>query len=33
MLYQIKGDVDQVIRETHPEMLRPNKAKETETAL
>lgn len=33
MLYQIKGDVDQAIRETHPEMLHPNKAKETETAL
>ena len=33
MLYQIKGDVDQAMRETHPEMLHPNKAKETETAL
>ena len=33
MLYQIKGDVDQAMRETHPEMLNHNKAKETETAL
>ena len=33
ILYQIKGDVDQAMRETHPEMLHPNKAKETETAL
>ena len=33
MLYQIKGDVDQAMRETHPEMLHPNKTKETETAL
>jgi hypothetical protein len=33
MLYQIKGDVDKAMRETHPEMLRPNKTKETETTL
>ena len=33
MLYQIKGDVDQAMRETHLEMLHPNKTKETETAL
>ena len=33
ILYQIKGDVDQAMREPHPEMLHPNKAKETETAL
>ena len=33
MLYQIKGDVDQAMRETHPEMLHPNKTKETENAL
>ena len=33
MLYQIKGDVDKAMRETHPEMLRPDKTKETETTL
>lgn len=33
MLYQIKGDVDKAMRETHPEMLHPDKAKETETTL
>ena len=33
LLYQIKGDVDKAMRETHPEMLRPDKAKETETTL
>lgn len=33
MLYQIKGDVDQAMRETHPEMLHHNKTKETENAL
>ena len=33
MLYQIKGDVDQAMRETHPEMLHQNKTKETENAL
>ena len=29
MLYQIKGDVDKAMRETHPEMLRTDKTKET----
>ena len=29
VLYQIKGDVDKVMRETHPEMLRTDKTKET----
>ena len=29
LLYQIKGDVDKVMRETHPEMLRIDKTKET----
>lgn len=29
LLYQIKGDVDKVMRETHPEMLRTDKTKET----
>lgn len=29
VLYQIKGDVDKVMRETHPKMLRTNKTKET----
>ena len=33
MLYQIKGDVDQAMRETHPEMLHHNKAPKTENAL
>lgn len=33
MLYQIKGDVDKAMRETHPEMLRTDKTKETETTL
>ena len=33
MLYQIKGDVDKAMRETHPEMLRPDKTQETETTL
>ena len=33
MLYQIKGDVDQAMREIHPEMLHPNKAQKTETVL
>lgn len=33
LLYQIKGDVDQAMREKHPEMLRPDKTKETETTL
>ena len=33
MLYQIKGDVDKVMREIHPEMLRHDKIKETETTL
>ena len=33
LLYQIKGDVDKAMRETHPEMLRPDKTKETETTL
>ena len=33
MLYQIKGDVDQAMRETHPEMLHHNKAQKTETVL
>lgn len=33
MLYQIKGDVDKVMREIHPEMLHPNKTKEAETTL
>ena len=28
LLYQIKGDVDKVMRETHPEMLRTDKTKE-----
>ena len=30
LLYQIKSDVAQVMRETHPEMLRPDKSKEAE---
>lgn len=29
VLYQIKGDVDKVMRETHPEMLHTDKTKET----
>ena len=29
LLYQIKGDVDKVMRETHPEMLHTDKTKET----
>ena len=29
LLYQIKGDVDKVMRETHPKMLRTDKTKET----
>lgn len=29
LLYQIKGDVDKVMRETHPEMLHADKTKET----
>ena len=33
LLYQIKGDVDKVMRETHPEMQRHDKTKETETTL
>lgn len=33
MLYQIKGDVDKAMRETHPEMLRHDKTKETEPTL
>lgn len=33
ILYQIKGDVDKAMRETHPEMLRPDKTKEKETTL
>lgn len=33
MLYQIKGDVDKVMREIHPEMLHPNKTKEAEITL
>lgn len=33
LLYQIKSDVAQVMRETHPEMLRPDKSKEAETTL
>lgn len=33
MLYQIKGDVDQAMRETHPEMLHHNKTQKTETVL
>ena len=33
LLYQIKGDVDKAMRETHPEMLRPDKTQETETTL
>lgn len=33
LLYQIKGDVDKVMRENHPEMLHSDKTKETETAL
>ncbi len=33
ILYQIKGDIDKVMREIHPEMLRPDKTKETETTL
>lgn len=33
LLYQIKGDVDKVMRETHPEMLHPDKTKEIETTL
>ena len=33
LLYQIKGDVDKAMREKHPEMLRTEKTKETETTL
>lgn len=33
MLYQIRSDVDQVMRETHPELCRPDKPRETEPAL
>ena len=33
LLYQIKGDVDKVMRENHPEMLHSDKTKETETEL
>lgn len=33
LLYQIKGDVDKAMRETHPEMQHPDKTKETETTL
>ena len=33
ILYQIKGDIDKVMREIHPEMLRPDKTKETQTTL
>lgn len=33
MLYQIKGDVDQAMRETHPKMLHHNKTQKTETVL
>lgn len=33
ILYQIKGDVDKAMRETHPEMLRPDKTKEKENTL
>ena len=33
LLYQIKGDVDKAMRETHLEMLHPDKTKETETTL
>lgn len=33
ILYQIKGDVDKAMRETHPEMLRPDKTKEKEITL
>ena len=33
LLYQIKGDVDHAMREKHPEMLRHDKTKETETTL
>ena len=29
LLYQIKGDVDKVMRETHPEILHADKTKET----
>ena len=33
LLYQIKGDVDKVMREIHPEVLHSDKTKETETTL
>ena len=33
ILYQIKGDVDKAMRETHPEMLHSDKTKEKETTL
>ena len=33
LLYRIKSDVDQVMRETRPEMLHSDKTKETETTL
>lgn len=33
LLYQIKGDVDQVLRETHPEMRCSNKTKESDPIL
>ena len=33
LLYQIKGDVDKAMRKTHPEMLHPDKTKETKTTL
>ena len=33
LLYQIKGDVDKAMRETHPELLHSDKTKEKETTL
>ena len=33
MLRQIKGDVDKVMREIHPEMAQKDKSKEKETTL
>ena len=33
LLYQIKNDVDQVMRETHPELLHSDKTKEKESTL
>lgn len=33
VLYQIKGDVDKAMRETHPELLHSDKTKEKETTL